>query len=207
MPKDYDDAGQAGAYVDSTLFSDAARDAFTQAVLEGVNEAAESALGGTLTAVIIKQLKGAGMHASGAKSHNLYPDDEPDKPNIAAALERGALTPEAWALVRTNMSRAGGGPAGKTVVTEFERALADVGQLPMQAFAPGEKAVPASAMAEMVAELGRRDPLFVVSAASLLTSLAALPPQPVAAADMAAFVRRGRPGVELMGSHVDKSTR
>jgi uncharacterized protein YgbK (DUF1537 family) len=45
------------------------------------------------------------------------------------------------------------------------------------------------------------------SAASLLTSLAALPPQPVAAADMAAFVRGGRPGVVLMGSHVDKSTR
>ena len=45
------------------------------------------------------------------------------------------------------------------------------------------------------------------SAASLLTSLAALPTQPVAAADMAAFVRDGRPGVVLMGSHVDKSTR
>jgi len=45
------------------------------------------------------------------------------------------------------------------------------------------------------------------SAASLLTSLAALPPQPVAAADMAAFVRGERPGVVLMGSHVDKSTR
>jgi len=45
------------------------------------------------------------------------------------------------------------------------------------------------------------------SAASLLTSLAALPTQPVAAADMAAFVRGGRPGVVLMGSHVDKSTR
>jgi uncharacterized protein YgbK (DUF1537 family) len=45
------------------------------------------------------------------------------------------------------------------------------------------------------------------SAASLLTALAALPPQPVAAAEMAAFVRAGRPGVVLMGSHVDKSTR
>ncbi|KAA6184378.1 four-carbon acid sugar kinase family protein [Thiohalocapsa marina] len=45
------------------------------------------------------------------------------------------------------------------------------------------------------------------SAASLLTSLAALPPQPVAAGDMAAFVRGGRPGVVLMGSHVGTSSR
>ncbi len=161
--KDYDDAGQAGAYVDSTLFGPEARRAFTRAVLEGVKQAADSALSGTLTAVIVKQLKGAGVHANGAKSHNLYPGDNATKPNIAAALERGALAPEAWDLVRTNMSRAGGGPAGKTVVTEFERALPDIGTLPTQAFAPGEKAVPASAMAEMVAALGERDPLFVVT--------------------------------------------
>ena len=161
--KDYDDAGQEGAYVDSTLFSEGARDAFTRAVLEGMRQAAASALGGTLTAVIVKQLKGAGVHATGAKSHNLYPGDNAAKPSIAAALERGALAPEAWELVRTNMSRAGGGPAGKTVVTEFERPLAEIGELPTQAFAVGDKAVPASAMAEMVAALGRRDPLFVVT--------------------------------------------
>jgi phosphoketolase len=161
--KAFDDAGQQGAYVDSTLFSDAARDAFTRAVVEGLQQAAESAMSGTLTAVIVKQLKGAGVHTTGAKSHNLYPGDRPDKPNIAAALERGALAPEAWALVRANMSRAGGGPAGETVVTEFERPLPDIGELPTTAFAPGEKAVPASAMAEMVAALGERDPLFVVT--------------------------------------------
>lgn len=45
------------------------------------------------------------------------------------------------------------------------------------------------------------------SAASLLTSLAGLPPQPVAPEDMSRFVRNGKPGVILMGSHVDKSTR
>jgi uncharacterized protein YgbK (DUF1537 family) len=49
------------------------------------------------------------------------------------------------------------------------------------------------------------------SAASLLTSLAALPPQPVAPADMGRFTRSGpsgkRPGVVLMGSHVGKSSR
>ncbi|HSO83792.1 four-carbon acid sugar kinase family protein [Thiocapsa sp.] len=45
------------------------------------------------------------------------------------------------------------------------------------------------------------------SAASLLTALAALPPQPVAPAAMSTYVRDGRPGAVLMGSHVEKSTR
>ncbi len=161
--KAFDDADQPEAYVDSTLFSESARAAFTRAVLDGMREAADSAMSGTLTAVIIKQLKGAGVHARGAKSHNLYPGDKPEKPSIAEALEHGALAPEAWALVRTLMARAGGGPAGRVAVTEFERPLPEVGELPMQAFAVGEKAVPATAMAEMVATLGERDPLFVVT--------------------------------------------
>ncbi|TVQ21632.1 MAG: four-carbon acid sugar kinase family protein [Spirochaetaceae bacterium] len=45
------------------------------------------------------------------------------------------------------------------------------------------------------------------SAASLLTSLAALPPQPVAAMQMARYVPEGRPGLVLVGSHVPMSTR
>ncbi len=161
--KDYDDAGQSGAYVDSTRFSPSARMRFSRAVLAAAKDAADSAMGGTLTVLIVKQLKGAGVHAQGAKSHNLYPGDTPAKDNIAAALQRGALSPAAWALVRTNMRRAGGGPAGKTVVTEFERIPSNIGQLPMTDYQPGEKAVPASAMAQMVAELGRRDPQFVVT--------------------------------------------
>ncbi len=44
------------------------------------------------------------------------------------------------------------------------------------------------------------------SGASLLTALAALPPQPVAAEDMSAFVREGRPGAVIIGSHVKKTT-
>jgi uncharacterized protein YgbK (DUF1537 family) len=44
------------------------------------------------------------------------------------------------------------------------------------------------------------------SAASWLTALAALPPQPVAAEDMAAYTRNGKPGVVLVGSHVRKTT-
>jgi phosphoketolase len=161
--KAFDDAGQEGDYVDSTLFSDRARMAFSRAVLEGAKEAADLAMSGTLSVLIIKQLKGAGVHAHGAKSHNLYPGDNPQKDNIAAALERRALGPQAWELVRTNMRRAGGGPAGRTVVTEFERELPDIGRLPTQDFEVGDKAVPATAFGTMVAELGRRDRGFVVT--------------------------------------------
>ncbi len=44
------------------------------------------------------------------------------------------------------------------------------------------------------------------SAASLLTALAQLPPQPVAPADMATYVRDGKPGAVIVGSHVKKTT-
>ncbi len=44
------------------------------------------------------------------------------------------------------------------------------------------------------------------SAASLLTSLAQLPPQPVAPEAMAEYVRGGRPGAVIVGSHVRKTT-
>ncbi|MGQ9686339.1 MAG: four-carbon acid sugar kinase family protein, partial [Thiobacillaceae bacterium] len=44
------------------------------------------------------------------------------------------------------------------------------------------------------------------SAASLITALARLPPQPVPAAKMAAYVCGGRPGAVIVGSHVAKTT-
>ncbi len=44
------------------------------------------------------------------------------------------------------------------------------------------------------------------SAASVLTSLASLGSQPVAAADMAQYVRQGKPGAVIVGSHVKKTT-
>jgi uncharacterized protein YgbK (DUF1537 family) len=45
------------------------------------------------------------------------------------------------------------------------------------------------------------------SAAGIVSALAALPPQPVAAREMHRFVRGGRPGAVLVGSHVDRTTR
>jgi len=44
------------------------------------------------------------------------------------------------------------------------------------------------------------------SAASLLTALAQLPPQPVAADAMRQYVRNGKPGAVIIGSHVKKTT-
>lgn len=44
------------------------------------------------------------------------------------------------------------------------------------------------------------------SAASLLTALAQLPPQPVAASAMCQYVRNGKPGAVIVGSHVKKTT-
>jgi uncharacterized protein YgbK (DUF1537 family) len=44
------------------------------------------------------------------------------------------------------------------------------------------------------------------SAASLITALAGLPAQPVPVEKMAAYVRGGRPGAVIVGSHVKKST-
>lgn len=44
------------------------------------------------------------------------------------------------------------------------------------------------------------------SAASILTALAALPPQPVDADHMRTYVREGKPGAVVIGSHVNKTT-
>jgi uncharacterized protein YgbK (DUF1537 family) len=44
------------------------------------------------------------------------------------------------------------------------------------------------------------------SAASLLTALAQLPPQPIAAEAMSAYVRGNQPGAVIVGSHVKKTT-
>jgi len=48
--------------------------------------------------------------------------------------------------------------------------------------------------------------LLFRSAASLLTALARLPPQPVAAESFATLVRDGQPGAIVVGSHVAKTT-
>ncbi|MEH1801319.1 MAG: phosphoketolase [Nostoc sp.] len=162
--KDFDDKNQPGDYVDSTAFFFEKRLEFTQAVLSGVDKAARSALGGKLTVFIIKQLKGAGVHARGAKSHNLYPKDTLDAPHIISALQTRALSAEAWQLVRTNAERAGGGPAAKTVVTEFEFPLPELGELPLEEYAVGgEPKVSTTAMGRLVGIVGNKDKNFLVT--------------------------------------------
>jgi uncharacterized protein YgbK (DUF1537 family) len=54
------------------------------------------------------------------------------------------------------------------------------------------------------ASLGKR--FLFRSAASILTALAALPEQAIAAENMADYVREGKPGAVIVGSHVKKTT-
>jgi phosphoketolase len=162
--KDYDDANQTGEYVDSTKFSIKQRMAFTQAVLEATDKAAKSSLGGTLTVLIVKQLKGAGVHKRGAQSHNLYPGDSLEKDYIVSALKSIALPPAAWELVRTNHNRSNGGAASKTVVTEKILPLPDLGSLPLEEHTVGgDKKVATTAMGAIVGYIGKQDPNFLVT--------------------------------------------
>jgi uncharacterized protein YgbK (DUF1537 family) len=59
---------------------------------------------------------------------------------------------------------------------------------------------------QVMAVTGEGKRFLFRSAASLLSALADLPPQPVAASDMGRLVRNGRPGVVLVGSHVEKTS-
>ncbi|MDX2212799.1 MAG: hypothetical protein SFY66_05860 [Oculatellaceae cyanobacterium bins.114] len=162
--KEFDDQNQPGDYIDSTIFSFEQRLAFTQAVLAGIDKAAKSALSGKLTAFIIKQLKGAGVHARGAKSHNLYPKDTLDSPHIMEALKTRSLSADAWELVRTNCERAGGGPAAKTVVTEFSELHLPATNLPLEEYpVGGEPKVSTTTMGRLVAKVGEGDRAFVVT--------------------------------------------
>ncbi|MCS6813632.1 MAG: four-carbon acid sugar kinase family protein [Cyanobacteria bacterium] len=60
--------------------------------------------------------------------------------------------------------------------------------------------------ADVLAAVSQGKRFLFRSAASLLTALAALPPQPVAAEAMAQYVRSGKPGAVIVGSHVQKTT-
>jgi len=161
--KEFDDANQPGAYVDSTRFSHAKRLAFMGAVLAGADRAAKSALGGKLTAFIVKQLKGSGVHALGAKAHNLYAQHTLEHEDVVSGLKRRALPAQAWQIVRDNFTRAGGGPAVKTSVTEKVLEIAPLGDLPLTEYALGDAKVPSTSFGQVVAEVGLRDKRFIVT--------------------------------------------
>jgi uncharacterized protein YgbK (DUF1537 family) len=60
--------------------------------------------------------------------------------------------------------------------------------------------------ADILAAASRGKKFLFRSAASLLTALAQLPPQPVAPEQMSTYVRSPQPGVVIVGSHVQKTT-
>ncbi|CAN1211454.1 phosphoketolase [Tumidithrix helvetica PCC 7403] len=162
--KDFDDRGQTGEYVDSTIFSLKQRLAFTEAVLVAADRAAKSALGGKLTVLIVKQLKGAGVHAKGAKSHNLYAHHTLDNPDVVNGLQTRALSPSAWQTVRSNFEYAAGGSASKVAVTESILPLVDLGTLPLEEYAiGGDPKVSTTAMGQLVGYVGKTDKRFIVT--------------------------------------------
>lgn len=59
---------------------------------------------------------------------------------------------------------------------------------------------------ELIAAAAEGKKFLFRSAASILTALAALPPQPIDADHMGTYVRGGRPGAIIVGSHVKKTT-
>lgn len=59
---------------------------------------------------------------------------------------------------------------------------------------------------QLLSAAGQGKRFLFRSGASLLTALACLPPQPVAATAMRAFVRGGKAGAVIVGSHVQKTT-
>ena len=161
--REFADTPDAPVYTDSTTFGFAARMAFTGAVLKASDAAARGALSGRRSCLIIKQLKGAGVHATGAKSHNLYAHHTLDSDDVKGGLQRRALPIQAWKITRENFRHAGGGPAARMAVTETVRELPSLDGLPLTEFAVGENHIPTTAFGNVVGEVGKRDPMFVVT--------------------------------------------
>jgi phosphoketolase len=161
--RDFADTADAPIYADSTRFGFAARMAFTGAIVKAAAAAAAAALSGRRACLIVKQLKGAGVHATGAKSHNLYPHHTLDSDDVKSGLQRRALPIKAWTLTRENFRHAGGGPAARVAVTETPRQLPSLDGLRLTEYAVGESHVPTTAFGHVVGEVGKRDPHFVVT--------------------------------------------
>ncbi len=71
----------------------------------------------------------------------------------------------------------------------------------------GEQQMDLDRFAQDVLQVAAEGKRFLFrSAASLLTALADLPPQPVAAAEMARYAHGSQPGAVIVGSHVRKTT-
>lgn len=164
--KSHDDAGQPGAFVDGTRGSLPARLAFTTAVVESTRRAIRLTRQGRRTVLVLKQLKGAGAHTTGSKSHHLYPQFTLQHPEIVAGLRRRALTADEWLCVREIFRRAGGAPAAERVVSERPRPAPPVPNLPLQDFPVGGDAqAPSSALSPLIAALGQADPGLIVTSA------------------------------------------
>ena len=121
-------------------------------------------------------------------THSYLPDyvEEKTKGKIPAAQVQRFLLGDIRAGVRQRLARLHDNQCG---VVDAEN-QADLNQFASDILA--------------VAATGKR--FLFRSAASLLTALAKLPPQPIAAEDMSKYMRSPKAGVAIVGSHVKKTT-
>ncbi len=121
-------------------------------------------------------------------THSYLPDyvEEKTKGKIAAADVQRFLLGDIRSGVRQRLARMHDNQCG---VVDAEN-QADLNQFASDILA--------------IAATGKR--FLFRSAASLLTALAKLPPQPIAAADMSKYMRSPKAGVAIVGSHVKKTT-
>ena len=161
--KDFDDLDQPGPFIDSTKLSFVRRLDFVRHVLDSVKQAADLALSGRKTALVIKQLKGSGVHARGARSHSMGPHQTLESAEIDTALIDRALSRDAWQLVRINCERAGGGPAGDTVVTELLQGPIEV-RIPLEEYPIGsEPRIISAELGRCALAVARQDAGFLVA--------------------------------------------
>ncbi|MCY7332005.1 MAG: four-carbon acid sugar kinase family protein, partial [Pseudanabaena sp. CAN_BIN31] len=121
-------------------------------------------------------------------THSYLPDyvEEKTKGKIPAAQVQRFLLGDIRAGVRQRLARLHDNQCG---VVDAEN-QADLNQFASDILA--------------VSAIGKR--FLFRSAASLLTALAKLPPQPIAAEDMSKYMRSPKAGVAIVGSHVKKTT-
>lgn len=120
--------------------------------------------------------------------HSYLPDyvEEKTKGKISAANVQRFLLGDIRSGIRQRLARLSDNQCG---VVDAEN-QADLNQFASDVLA--------------IAATGKR--FLFRSAASLLTALAKLPPQPIAAEDMSKYMRSHKAGVAIVGSHVKKTT-
>lgn len=124
-------------------------------------------------------------------------------PDYVAEKTKGRISADAVERILLGDIRRGTDVTGK--VSSLERLLNFTGNQCVVVDAETQDDLNQFAM-DILTAASRGKRFLFRSAASLLTALAKLPPQPVPAEAMSQYVRGGKPGAIIVGSHVQKTT-